>query len=131
MTDQFGPGDHNLSQTLTLGGGSFVLSFDARGFDQSESGGAADQRYIVTVDGVTLIGPLINPAWTSFSFNLNLAAGSHTFAFQENDDRSFYAAGVDNVSLTGGVPETSTSALMIAGFGFVGASLRRRAVAAA
>ncbi len=131
MTDQFGPGSHNLSQTLTLSGGSFVLTFDARGSDTSGSGGAPDQQYIVTVDGVTLTGPIIDPAWNSFSFNLSLTAGTHTFAFQENDDRSFYAAGLDNVSLTGGVPEASTWTLMIAGFGMVGAGLRRRQVIAA
>lgn len=131
MTDQGGAGSHNLSQTLTLGSGAFVLSFDARGADQSNSGGAADQQYIVTVDGVTVAGPILNPAWSSFSFNLNLTAGAHTFAFQENDDRLFYAGGLDNVSLTGGVPEAPTWAMLIAGFGLVGVTLRRRAAVAA
>jgi hypothetical protein len=131
MTDQGRPGSHNLSQTLTLSGGKFVLSFDARGSDQSGSGGAPDQQYIVTVDGVTIAGPIITPAWGTYSFNLNLAAGAHTFAFQENDDRLYYAAGLDNVSLVGGVPEASTWALMIAGFGLVGVSLRRRTAVAA
>lgn len=131
MTDQFGPGDHNLSQTLALGGGKFVLSFDARGNDQSGSGGAADQRFIVTVDGVTHAGPIVTPGWNNFSINLTLAAGSHTFAFQKNDDRSFYAAGLDNVSLTGGVPEAPTWAMLIAGFGLIGTALRRRTAVAA
>ena len=35
MTDQSNPGSHNLSQTLTLGAGAFVLSFDARGSDRA------------------------------------------------------------------------------------------------
>jgi len=131
MTDQFGPGDHNLSRTLALGGGKFVLSFDARGNDQSGSGGAADQRFIVTVDGVTHAGPIVTPGWNNFSINLTLAAGSHTFAFQKNDDRSFYAAGLDNVSLTGGVPEAPTWAMLIAGFGLIGTALRRRTAVAA
>ena len=78
MTDQSNPGSHNLSQTLTLGAGAFVLSFAARGVDQSGSGGAADQQYIVTVDGTTVAGAILNSAWSDFSFNLNLAAGSHT-----------------------------------------------------
>ena len=126
MTDQTGPGDHNLSQTLTLGTGTFVLSFEARGNDQSGSGGAPDQRYIVTVDGTTVAGPIITPGWNNYSINLNLTAGLHSFAFQENDDRNFFTAGLDNVSLTGGVPESSTWALMIAGFGLVGIAARRR-----
>lgn len=125
MTDQFGPGSHNLSQTLVLGAGSFVLSFDARGSDQSNSGGAPDQQYIVTVDGTTIAGPIIDPNWASFSYTLTLGAGSHTIAFQENDDRLYYAAGLDNVSLTA-VPDASTWALMIAGFGMVGFAMRRR-----
>jgi len=126
MTDQSGPGDHNLSQTLNLSGGNFVLSFDARGDDQSGSGGAPDQQYIVTVDGVTITGPNTNPGWGFYSFNLNLTSGLHTFAFQENDDRLFYAAGLDNVSLTAGVPEASTWAMMIVGLGLVGFVARRR-----
>lgn len=126
MTDQSNPGSHNLSQTLTLGAGAFVLSFDARGSDQSNSGGAPDQQYIVTVDGVTITGPNTNPGWGFYSFNLNLTAGSHTFAFQENDDRLFYTAGLDNVSLTAAVPEAATWAMMVVGFGLVGVAARRR-----
>lgn len=135
MTDQSGPGSHDLSQTLTLSGGNFVLSFDARGSDHSNSGGAPDQQYIVTVDGGTIAGPIVTPEWATYSFNLNLAAGAHTFAFHENDDRLYYSAGLDNVSLVdgsaGGVPEAPTWALMITGFGLVGALLRRRTVVAA
>ncbi len=131
MTDQSNPGSHNLSQTLTLGAGAFVLSFDARGSDQSNSGGAPDQQYIVTVDGVTITGPNTNPGWGFYSFNLNLTAGSHTFAFQENDDRLFYTAGLDNVSLTAAVPEAATWAMMVVGFGLVGVAARRRSATVA
>jgi len=116
---------------LTLGAGAFVLSFDARGSDQSNSGGAPDQQYIVTVDGVTITGPNTNPGWGFYSFNLNLTAGSHTFAFQENDDRLFYTAGLDNVSLTAAVPEAATWAMMVVGFGLVGVAARRRSATVA
>jgi len=131
MTDQSNPGSHNLSQTLTLGAGAFVLSFAARGVDQSGSGGAADQQYIVTVDGTTVAGAILNSAWSDFSFNLNLAAGSHTIAFQENDRRGYYTGGLDNVSLTAAVPEAATWAMMVVGFGLVGVAARRRSATVA
>lgn len=126
-TDQGGPGTHILSQTLALLGGSFNFSFDARGADLSDSGGAPDQQYVVMVDGVTLTAPIISPDWSHYSFALDLSAGSHIFAFQENDDRLFYTAGLDNVSLTssqGAVPEPATWAMMLFGFGMVGFGLR-------
>jgi hypothetical protein len=131
MTDQTNPGSHNLSQTLTLSGGAFVLSFEARGNDQSNSGGIPEQQYIVTVDGNTVAGPIITSDWGTYTFDLNLSAGAHTFAFQENDNRNFYTAGLDNVSLTDAVPEAPTWAMLITGFGLVGAALRRRAVVVA
>ena len=130
-TDQGGPGSHDLSQTLLLAAGNYVFSFDARGNDESGSGGAPDQQYIVNVDGSTLAGPIIDPNWNHFSFDLSLGAGSHTFDFHENDDRFFFQAGVDNVSLTNAVPEPTTWALMIGGFGLAGATLRRRKALAA
>lgn len=131
MTDQFGPGSHTLSQTLALSGGSFKLTFDALGNDTSNSGGAPDQQYIVSVDGTRIAGPIIDPAWGSYSFTLSLSAGVHTFSFQENDDRNFYSGGLDNVSLTAAVPEAPTWAMLIAGFGLVGTALRRRTAVAA
>jgi hypothetical protein len=126
-TDQRSPGVFDLSQTLLLAGGAYVFSFDARGNNESSSGAFVDQEYIVKVDGLTIAGPIIDPNWNHFSFNLDLGAGLHTLAFHEDAEESLYQAGVDNVSLTsGGVPEPATWALMIGGFGLVGATLRRR-----
>jgi hypothetical protein len=132
QTDQGGPGSHDLSQTLLLGGGNYKFQFDAYGNDQSGSGGAGDQQYLVIDDSTALLGPLVDPAWAHFSFDLTLGAGLHTFTFHENDDRSFYNAAVDNVSLTtSSAPEPAAWALMIGGFGLAGASLRRRKAAVA
>jgi hypothetical protein len=132
-TDQGGPGSHDLSQTLTLAGGAYTLSFDARGEDQSGSGGLPEQEYVVNVDGVDISGILNDSSWSHFSFNLSLGAGAHTIDFHENDDLLFYEAGVDNVSLTGSgaVPEPATWTMMIGGFGLAGAALRRRRALAA
>lgn len=73
--------------------------------------------------------------------NLNLAAGNYVlsigrFFFAETEARTFNASGQSagttysvifdqNVDLAGGVPEPSTWALLILGFGAVGVGMRR------
>ncbi|MDZ7588978.1 MAG: PEPxxWA-CTERM sorting domain-containing protein [Parasphingorhabdus sp.] len=73
-----------------------------------------------------------NP-YISYSFDL-LAAGlsagnSYQVRFGQVDNQGFFQQGVDNVSILarlGAVPEPSTWAMLIFGFGMVGASMRRR-----
>ncbi|WP_426169213.1 PEPxxWA-CTERM sorting domain-containing protein [Sandarakinorhabdus sp. DWP1-3-1] len=71
-----------------------------------------------------------NP-WTSYSFTTTLAAGSYAIRFVEADNQLFFTQGVDNVFVGSAVPEAASWAMLIAGFGLVGAAMRRRVVAAA
>jgi hypothetical protein len=66
-----------------------------------------------------------NP-WTSYSFNVNLGAGTYAIRFAQADNQLFFTQGVDNVSVSGAIPEPASWAMLIAGFGLVGAAGRRR-----
>lgn len=130
-TDQNGPGSHGLSQSISLANGTYNLSFDYRANDQSGSGGALDQEYVVRIDGIDILGPILNTDWLQFSQDFVLAAGIHTFTFFETDDRSYLAAGLDNVNLSAAaVPEPATLALVLAGLGLAGVGRARRRVVA-
>ncbi|TPE61180.1 PEP-CTERM sorting domain-containing protein [Sandaracinobacter neustonicus] len=64
-----------------------------------------------------------------FSIPLGLAQGTNTLTLSYSGNAQGLGDegwGVSNLSVTGGVPEPATWTMLIAGFGFVGASLRRR-----
>ena len=73
----------------------------------------------------------VNP-YTSYAFdlsNLVTAGSTYQIRFAEADNQFYFQQGVDNVSLsalTGAVPEPSTWAMMLIGFGAIGLSTRRR-----
>ena len=54
--------------------------------------------------------------------------GDLPLSFTEGDNQLFYNIGLDNISLTqsGGLPEPASWALMLTGFGGLGAMLRKR-----
>lgn len=69
--------------------------------------------------------------WKNYSFDLLglglTAGGSYQLRFAQVDNVGFFNQGVDNVSITTtAVPEPASWALMITGFGLVGAAARRR-----
>lgn len=70
-----------------------------------------------------------------FGFDLTftgLAAGSYNFGINALVDGGIIATELDSITVTGGgVPEPASWALMIAGFGLVGAAVRRRRAALA
>jgi hypothetical protein len=124
-----------LSQTFNMVGSTLDLSWIAAG---RPSFGCCngDQTYAVILNGVTL-GSFSTVSGEAFTAENLVAHGltsgqAYTLTFQglaDSDETAF----IDKVSATGAVPEPAAWALMILGFGGVGAALRskRRALAAA
>jgi hypothetical protein len=154
ITDQSSPGSYSLTQGFTLAKATKVtITFDMFANNQAAETinngrdytgdpnqnavvdllwGSADPFTNAAGDIVaTLYGPgsddlTSNPnPWTSYSTTLFLAAGNYLIRFAETDNQNFFQQGVDNVSVTAGVPEAATWALMLGGFGMVGSTLRR------
>ncbi|WP_299545442.1 PEPxxWA-CTERM sorting domain-containing protein [Phenylobacterium sp.] len=121
----FGPvnGVGGISQTLATGAGLYDISFDL-----SNNGGAF---FSADFGGANL---LLNPPGegvTHYSFTNVAASGPTTLSFSTLDVPAYYT--LDNISVTAGVPEPASWALMIGGFFGLGATLRtaRRRTAAA
>jgi hypothetical protein len=161
ITDQGGAGSYSLTQSFTLASASKVtVSFQMFANDQAgvifDNGrdyntipnqnaeadilvGGADPFTNAPADIVSVLyGPGAdnlagNPnPWTSYSSTLNLAAGAYQIRFAETDNQFFFQMGVDNVSVTtAGVPEPAAWAMMLVGFGGLGALARRRRTAVA
>ena len=104
------------------------------GFDLGAYSHAVNQTQVTIVDGLGTIlfssGAIMvgtGDVFTHFAFNLTSTNG---IGIQWGPDA--FNTGIDNVDFSftpnggGGVPEPATWALMIAGFGLVGASIRRR-----
>jgi hypothetical protein len=117
---------------------AYRLSFDLSGFDPSTAlingSFAADNAASITLNGVaTGISTTFGfTQFTNFSLNSGFVAGINTLDFVVVDASAPTALRVDNLAGTaelrvgGAVPEPATWAMMICGFGAVGASLRRR-----
>lgn len=153
ITDQGGPGAYSLTQSFTLSATTRVLiKFDMFANDQSgnvinngrSATGGPNQNatadlltgtagafttnladivavfYAPGADPITGANP-----WTSYSSALTLGAGTYQIRFAQADNQFFFQQGVDNVSVAA-VPEASTWAMLITGFGLVGAAARRR-----
>jgi PEP-CTERM motif len=159
LSDQTGPGSYSLTQSFTLSSTTTVqISFDffvnnwatgpfnnGRDFSTSPNQnaevdiltGGADPFTNSSADIVsTLWGPGGDPTaspnpWTTVTDTLSLAAGTYQIRFAETDNQGFFNMGVDNVSISTGVPEPSTWALLALGFAGISlASLRKRRPAA-
>ena len=117
----FGPinGIGGISQTFASAG-TYTVSFDLANIDGSFSS--------VDFGGVNLLSGVGNSGYISYSFTTTVGANSVlSFSFANQPD--YYS--LDNVSVTSNVPEAATWAMLIAGFGLVGAAARRRQVALA
>jgi opacity protein-like surface antigen len=135
------------SKAFTLSGGqtSVNVAFDWYRLDSWDG-----ELFLATVtDGVNTFtsssaglfndgGPtnIYNPSWTdrktqiSFDFATTATSLTLTFSSTLNQDFTDESWGVDNLLITdnsaGGVPEPASWAMMIAGFGLLGAAARRR-----
>lgn len=129
-----------LSQTFSLTAGSrlsFVAGFanqDGDGYFPDLDAFYSDVGY-VAINGYKLIewngkdvGARANTGWVPFQY-LAGATGDYTLEIgvaNGGDGQVPSAVLLDNVALTGPVPETATWAMMVLGFGAAGAALRSR-----
>lgn len=118
-------GVHSISQTLiTQIGSLYSLTFDAGAL------GSGSQLLVTTAGGVTNAYSLtannnLNSTFTNYGFNF-VGTGSDKVTFAVTTSPDNIDAVVDNVSVQGAVPEPATWAMMLMGFGGLGAVLRRR-----
>jgi hypothetical protein len=154
ISDQGGPGSYALTQAFTLTSAKTVtISFDlfannwaganynnGRDYTVNPNQNAVVDLLVGSATAFTEAAPDIvatlwgpgsdnltgNPnPWSSYSTTLTLAAGTYQLRFAETDNQLFFNQGVDNVSVAS-VPEPASWALMIVGFGMVGAAVRSR-----
>ncbi|MDE2404201.1 MAG: PEPxxWA-CTERM sorting domain-containing protein [Sphingomonadales bacterium] len=145
LTDQLGPGSHQLTQSFTgVAGQAYILSFDA--YSHDSSGRAAvgsgldytvnpNQHLEINLSGAatgSIFSGTYTDDWAHYTYDISAlitANGLYTLSFGEVDNQSFYNFGLDNVALAtrgGAVPEPATWAMMLAGFGLVGGAMRQR-----
>lgn len=89
------------------------------------SAGLASQNYNYDTTGAP---PLPGMNWLAQNFSFTATGTSSTLAFTSTTETAFGPA-LDSVSVAA-VPEPATWAMMIFGFGLVGAALRRRRIGA-
>jgi hypothetical protein len=159
LSDQTGPGSYALTQSFTLSSPETVhVSFDlfvnnwatgpfnnGRDFNTSPNQNAEVNILTGTADPftnssadilATLWGPGGDPVtspnpWATFTDTVSLASGTYQIRFAETDNQGFFNMGVDNVSISTGVPEPSTWVLLALGFAGVSlAGLRKTRPAA-
>jgi hypothetical protein len=123
----FGPTDPNgggILQTIaTVAGASYTLTFDLANI------GNPPNAWGLVWDGdfIDIVFDLEPFDYQSLSYSLVASSGSTELAFAFYNEPSYFL--LDNISLTadsGAIPEPASWALMIAGFGLVGSTLRRR-----
>lgn len=140
VTTQRGAGFHNLYQEFTLSNSFNSLLFSWS--DRLQSGAnfsEPNQEFRVLIQDLT--GALIHEVFSTNpgdprtqvgpnirSFDLTTILSSYAgqgirVSFQEQDNRGFFSATIDNVSFTSEVPEPSTLAILA--LGLIGLGTRR------
>ena len=127
-----------IEQTLTglTVGASYVLSFNYAFAQQKGYNGATVQHLTETLGGQTFTSADTDlpshgfSGWQSFTTTIVAKSATETLSFLAYGNKPVPPfALVSNVSLTGGVPEPATWAMMILGIGGIGAMARRRRAA--
>lgn len=137
-------GGYHLSQTITgltpgssysvkfaLGSEDFVIPGTVEQVNVwiSAGSGSASQIYSAPVSSnATSFGPgPLWDHWAYFNYSFVASAASATIDFQQTAATSGAGdTGIDDVSISAGVPEPATWAMMLAGIGALGVTMRRR-----
>lgn len=111
-----------LTSVLSFGPGSYVLTFDLAGNQR----GATSQSTVVSLgDFSQTFGPLASSTpFTTQTISFTTSTAGH-LVFSEVGPSDQQGNLLDNVGLTA-VPEPATWAMMLMGFGGIGALLRNR-----
>lgn len=127
-----------ISQTInTVIGKTYNLTFDMSG--NPDAGPDTDTLNVFAdvflPDATYTVGgsnSRSNMGWSQRSYTFTANATSTVIAFQ-SDSRNLccYGAAIDNVSVSGAVPEPATWGMMILGFGAAGSMIRRRKMVSA
>jgi choice-of-anchor C domain-containing protein len=129
--DLSGNANGSVSQTFdTLAGHSYAVNFFLAG---NPDGGPAAKVAISSADGsqlqtntftVTGSDSHSSMGWQAYTYNFTAATNSTTLSFASATGTA-YGPALDNVSVAG-VPEPASWAMMLLGFGGLGAVLRRQ-----
>ena len=130
--DLSGNANGSIAQTFdTVAGQSYLVNFFLAG---NPDGGPAAKLAITSADGsqtaanIFTVVPGVNTrtdmGWLPYVYRFTANTNSTTLSFASATDTAFGPA-LDNVSV-GAVPEPASWALMIVGFGGIGAAMRRQ-----
>jgi len=109
-----------LTSVLSFGAGTYTLHFDLAG----NLRGAPDQSTTVSLgDFAVTLTPTASTNFVNHSFTFTTATAGK-LVFTEHGPSDQQGNLLDNVELQTGVPEPTTWALMLVGFGGLGAMLR-------
>ena len=111
-----------LTSTASFGPGSYSLSFLLGG---NARGAAAQTTTISLGDFTTSINLASGDPLKLYTFNFTTGTGG-ALVFTEQGPSDQQGNILDNVSLSSAVPEPGVWALMLTGFGLMGATVRRR-----
>ena len=108
-----------LQSVASFGAGTYTVSFDLGG----NARGQANQTTVVTLGGTTIATLNLNSSdpLTLYTYTFTTTGGN--LVFTENGPSNQQGNILDNVTLSS-VPEPATWALMLIGFGGLGAAMR-------
>ena len=125
--DMSGNAPGTIAQTLTtVAGQRYRLSFDVSSNPDQPSLKTMNV-FIGSAAPLNIVSPPVNRplSWVTHSHIFTADSASTQLRFQSTFGGPWGVA-LDNVAVNAVVPEPATWAMLIAGFGFVGAALRRR-----